>query len=349
MMLSEERRKRLSKFLSLLLRHRPEKFGLRLDEHGFAPLEELLAVVRREREWEQVTEEQIREVVANSDKQRFEIAGSNIRARYGHSAPQRITYPEAEPPEILYHGTSPQSLPAIRTEGLRPMRRQYVHLSTSTEQAREVGRRHSREPVLLTVRARAAWRAGVKFYQPEDRLYLSAAIPAVFIEEAKENDPSQERAIRKAQPADIPQMVDLSEQKRIQYQSYQPTFWRKAAAAREKQIPHFERVVSSDRVIALVHESAGSIDGFVIAALVEAPPVYDPGGLTSVIDDFVVADGRDWATTGLALLTEANREAKARGAVQTVVVCGHQDQPKRAMLAAGGFSLASEWYVREVV
>src|SRR5207245_6270960 len=164
MMLSEERRKRLSKFLSLILRHRPEKFGLRLDEHGFAPLEELLAVVRREREWEQVTEEQTREVVANSDKQRFEIAGSNIRARYGHSAPQRITYPEAEPPDILYHGTSPQSLPSIRTEGLRPMRRQYVHLSTSTEQAREVGRRHSREPVLLTVRARAARRAGGTFY-----------------------------------------------------------------------------------------------------------------------------------------------------------------------------------------
>src|SRR5438876_7264329 len=131
-------------------------------------------------------------------------------------------------------------------------------------------------------------------------------------------------------------MVDLSEQKRIQYQSYQPTFWRKAAGSREQQVPHFERVVSSDRVIALVHESAGSIDGFVIAALVEAPPVYDPGGLTSVIDDFVVADGRDWATTGLALLTEANREAKARGAVQTVVVCGHQDQPKRAMLAGEG-------------
>ena len=81
-------------------------------------------------------------------------------------------------------------------------------------------------------------------------------------------------------------------------------------------------------MIALVHESAGSIDGFVIAALMDAPPVYDPGGLTCLIDDFVVADGRDWQTIGLALLAEANRQARERGAAQTVVVCGHQDQPK---------------------
>jgi hypothetical protein len=159
----------------------------------------------------------------------------------------------------------------------------------------------------------------------------------------------QESAIRKAGPADVPRMVDLSEQKRLQYQSCQPAFWRKAAGSREKQIPHFERVVGSDRTIALVHERAGTIDGFVIATLVDAPPVYDPGGLTCVIDDFVVADPREWEAIGAPLLSEANREASARGAVQTVVACGHLDQPKRAMLAAGGFSIASEWYVKEIV
>jgi putative RNA 2'-phosphotransferase len=184
--LSEDRRKRLSKFLSLILRHEPERFGLRLDADGSVPLAELLAVVRRERGWEQVTEEQIRAVVSTSDKQRFEITGANIRARYGHSVPQRITYPEVEPPEILYHGTSPQSLPAIRAEGLNSMQRQYVHLSTSPGQAWEVGRRHSPEPVVLVVRARDAWQAGVRFFQPEERLYLSPAIPAEFIEAEKE-------------------------------------------------------------------------------------------------------------------------------------------------------------------
>jgi GNAT superfamily N-acetyltransferase len=155
-------------------------------------------------------------------------------------------------------------------------------------------------------------------------------------------------SIRVARPADLPRMVVLSEQKRRQYQSYQPIFWRKAADSREKQLPHFERQLSSDRVFALVHEQDGAIDGFLIATLVEAPPVYDPGGLTCVIDDFVVAEAQDWQSVGGALLAEANRQAKSRGAVQTVVVCGHQDQPKRRMLAAGGFSIASEWYVQEV-
>jgi GNAT superfamily N-acetyltransferase len=86
----------------------------------------------------------------------------------------------------------------------------------------------------------------------------------------------------------------------------------------------------------------------VIASLVDAPPVYDPGGLTCVIDDFVVADAREWQSLGGALLSEANRQAQARGAVQTVVVCGHQDQPKRSMLADLGFSIASEWYVKGI-
>jgi GNAT superfamily N-acetyltransferase len=157
-----------------------------------------------------------------------------------------------------------------------------------------------------------------------------------------------ESRIRTAQTADVPRMVDLSEQKRLEYQSYQPGFWRKAADSREKQIPHFEHVVGSDRVIALVCERLGTIEGFVIASLVDAPPVYDPGGLTCVIDDFVVADAREWQSLGGALLSEANRQAQARGAVQTVVVCGHQDQPKRSMLADLGFSIASEWYVKGI-
>jgi putative RNA 2'-phosphotransferase len=172
---------RLSKFLSLVLRHEPERFGLRLDDHGSVPMADLLSALHRRREWHGTTEAQIREVVTTSDQQRFEIVGDRIRARYGHSVEQRVTYPEVEPPDLLYHGTSPHSLPSIRTEGLRSMKRQYVHLSTDPEQARAVGRRHSREPVILAVRARDAWRAGVRFYQPEERLYLAEAIPAAFI------------------------------------------------------------------------------------------------------------------------------------------------------------------------
>jgi GNAT superfamily N-acetyltransferase len=151
--------------------------------------------------------------------------------------------------------------------------------------------------------------------------------------------------IRAARPDDVSAMVDLSEQKRIQYEPYNPTFHRKAPDSWEKQTPFFESLLTRERIIALVHEQDGRIDGFVIAALVDAPPVYDPGGLTCLIDDFMLARPDDWATIGLALLREANARAKPRGAVQTVVVCGPQDEPKRAMLAAAGFDVVTEWRV----
>jgi GNAT superfamily N-acetyltransferase len=154
--------------------------------------------------------------------------------------------------------------------------------------------------------------------------------------------------IRRARREDAPALVDLSERKRIEYQAYQPRFWRKAADSREKQLPFFERLIESDRVIALVYEEAGRVNGFVIASLVDAPPVYDPGGQTCLIDDFVVYEPSDWAMIGTVLLIAAIQEARERGAVQTVVVCGHGDGPKRSMLAKVGFSIASEWYVREI-
>jgi GNAT superfamily N-acetyltransferase len=154
-------------------------------------------------------------------------------------------------------------------------------------------------------------------------------------------------SIRKAQASDVDRMVELSEQKRIEYQAYQPTFWRKASNSREKQAPFLTRLIDRDNVIALVHEREGAVDGFLIAALVEAPPVYDPGGLTCLIDDFAVA-GADWQGAGAALLAEASRQAQERSAAQVVVVCGHKDGPKREMLGASGLSIASEWYVGEI-
>jgi putative RNA 2'-phosphotransferase len=132
-----------------------------------------------------VTASDIVAVVSCSDKQRFEISTGNIRARHGHSIAQRITYPAVEPPEVLYHGTSPMSLPALYKDGLQPGNRRYVHLSTSWDEAWQVGQRHHSQPVVLTVQARAAraaWQRGVSFFQPQERLYLSDAIPAQCIQ-----------------------------------------------------------------------------------------------------------------------------------------------------------------------
>lgn len=150
--------------------------------------------------------------------------------------------------------------------------------------------------------------------------------------------------VRRAEAADIPAMVDLSEQKRTQYQAYQPLFWKKAEDSREKQAPFFEAQLGRDDVIALVHLRNGTMDGFLIARLVPSPPVY-AAGLTCLIDDYCVSDD-DWSGTAKALLDAAAQEAVERGAVQAVVVCGHLDEPKRQLLSESGHTIASEWWVR---
>ena len=152
--------------------------------------------------------------------------------------------------------------------------------------------------------------------------------------------------IRKAQLADVTHMVELSERKRAQYERHKPNFWRKAKDSAQKQLPYFEQQIGNNHVISLIHEQDGIIDGFVIAMLVSAPEVYDPGGLSCVVDDFVVSDPSLWQNVGVALLNEVIHEAKSRGAVQSIVVCGHHDIPKRIMLASTGCAIASEWWVK---
>ena len=153
-------------------------------------------------------------------------------------------------------------------------------------------------------------------------------------------------SIRKAQLSDVPHMVELSEQKRLQYQRYQPVFWRKAEDSRQVQLTYFEGLVLKENIIALVYEQDKQIKGFVIAMLHSAPPVYKPEGLTCTIDDFCVAEPENWSTVGTDLLHEVACQAKEQGAVQIVVVCGHLDQSKREMLASESFNIASEWYVK---
>lgn len=151
--------------------------------------------------------------------------------------------------------------------------------------------------------------------------------------------------IRPATEADVPSMIALADAKRSEYARYAPTFWRKAPDSAEKQAPYFASLLERAEVIVLVYEEASAISGFVIASITSAPPVYDPGGPVCVIDDFTVATPDDWPSVGAALLAAARREAQAQGANLAVVVCGQLDEPKRAMLRAAGFAVASEWYV----
>lgn len=150
--------------------------------------------------------------------------------------------------------------------------------------------------------------------------------------------------VRHAVAADVDAMTAMASARRSQYAEYQPVFWRPAANAEQLHRPYLARLIDDQEVITLVSEDSGLVTGFVIAAVGDAPGVYDPGGRTCQIDDFAVAAGR-WATTGVHLLRSAIEYAAGRGAVQAVVVTAHLDQPRREALRSCGLCMASEWWV----
>lgn len=176
-------RKRLSKFLSLILRHRAQEFGLALDAEGFTDYDALREIVEQrskdtysEEDWQAVLD-------GHTDgKKRFEVVDGRIRALYGHSKVRPVAYPAVEPPDILYHGTNPKALGSIRKQGLQAMNRQYVHLSRTMERAMNVGSRRTEQVVLLKIRASEAYRSGVLFYHPEPEHFLAKTIPVDFID-----------------------------------------------------------------------------------------------------------------------------------------------------------------------
>jgi putative RNA 2'-phosphotransferase len=160
--------------MSHALRHEPWLYELELDEEGWTPVADLLAALG-------VSRERLEDVVRDSPKQRFELAGDRIRARYGHSVPGRIVRVPGVPPELLYHGTAASAADRISREGLRPMRRQYVHLSVTRELAESVGRRKSEQVRVLTVDTVAARTAGVEFMRGNELVWLATNVPAEFV------------------------------------------------------------------------------------------------------------------------------------------------------------------------
>jgi putative RNA 2'-phosphotransferase len=174
---------RVSKFLSLVLRHRPESVGLALDSSGWVDVPALLAAAQRA--GVPLDEPLLERVVRTSDKQRFALSpdGRRIRANQGHSVPVDLALPPAEPPEVLYHGTATRFLEAIRVEGLRPRGRTHVHLSADPGTAVAVGRRHG-TPIVLRVAAGAMCRAGHEFVRAENGVWLTSGVPADYLTES---------------------------------------------------------------------------------------------------------------------------------------------------------------------
>lgn len=139
----------LSKTLSYFLRHNPAEGNLDVDEQGFVDLEDLLTTLR-ENGWDMSREDFI-ERLDDPGVERFERMGSAVRATYGHSIEVEPEYQKIDPDFPLFHGTSRRAWESIQNEGIKPMNRQYVHLSRTRDEALRVGRRHDNNPVVLTI------------------------------------------------------------------------------------------------------------------------------------------------------------------------------------------------------
>ena len=166
---------RVSKLMAYILRHSPEEFGLKPDEEGFVPLEELVNALRRV--YPDVTGDFVREIVENDPKGRYEIRGDKIRARYGHSFEVKLNHEEDRETKILYHGTPRRNLERILREGLKPMKRQFVHLTTSRKEALETGRRHGKDVVLLIIDADCLRRKGLKIHRAGKNVRIVKHVP----------------------------------------------------------------------------------------------------------------------------------------------------------------------------
>jgi putative RNA 2'-phosphotransferase len=173
---------RISKLLSLGLRHRPDELGIVLDVHGWADVDALLSGLAKR--GLVVTADDLEEIVRTSDKQRFALSpdGARIRANQGHSVTVDLDLPARAPPEILFHGTVARFLEPIRKEGLSRRARTHVHLSADAETADKVARRRAGEVVLLRVRAREMHGAGHVFYMSDNGVWLVDHVPPAFID-----------------------------------------------------------------------------------------------------------------------------------------------------------------------
>lgn len=181
-MTQQDKHRELSKALAHALRHDPARYNLTLDAQGWVSCDDVIKALRRKSRWRSLERARLDEMVDAQTKRRYEISGDQIRALYGHSTEDvRIEKPATAPPTSLFHGTSPEAAAAILADGIRPMRRQFIHLSIDVPTALSVGRRHCGAPVLFEVLAQQASEAGYAFYEGNPQTWLADFIPAQFL------------------------------------------------------------------------------------------------------------------------------------------------------------------------
>ena len=174
-----------SRYISMLLRHKPEAAGLTLDEHGWAETEELIRCVSKTRYLDMTL---LEEIVATDNKQRYSFSPdmTHIRANQGHSIPVDVELEEKAPAEYLWHGTGEKYVNSIRQSGLKSGNRLYVHLSEQRDTAVTVGSRHGK-PFLFRVRSGLMHADGFTFYQSKNGVWLTKFVPVEYLEEPDTN------------------------------------------------------------------------------------------------------------------------------------------------------------------
>lgn len=178
--MDKKRKTKISKFLSLVLRHAPETINLNLDENGWANIEELLE--KSAVKGNIFSFEEFEEVVVTNDKKRFSFdeTKTKIRANQGHSLDVEIEFEKKTPPEILYHGTAEKNVGAIFANGLQKMKRHHVHLSAGTETAQKVGARYGK-PVIFEIDTKAMLAENHEFFISANGVWLTDEVPPKFL------------------------------------------------------------------------------------------------------------------------------------------------------------------------
>ena len=172
--------KETSKYISLILRHKPETIGITLDEHGWANVDELISGIAKTHEMNMNI---LEEIVSTDEKQRYSFNDdkTKIRANQGHSIQVDVELEEMRPPEILWHGTGEKFIGSIDEQGLISKSRLYVHLSKDEETALKVGTRHGK-PVIYIVKAEEMFKDGYKFYLSKNGVWLTKEVPVKYLE-----------------------------------------------------------------------------------------------------------------------------------------------------------------------
>ena len=173
---------KMGKYLSLILRHKPELINLKIDEHGWVEVDQLLKGINDSGRY--ISKEMLDIIVNTNNKKRYQYNDdqTKIRANQGHSIKVDVELQEKVPPDVLYHGTAQKYLDKIKKSGIRKMNRLYVHLSKDIQTAINVGKRHG-QPIVLVIDTKKMLRDGYKFYYSYNGVWLCDDIAYSYIEE----------------------------------------------------------------------------------------------------------------------------------------------------------------------